>query len=150
MTFRSLYLMGLLLLMVGCAESKVAVYSAIDPTEKTITVPIGNALLVGRIKEALQNSGWQLAIDQGPTRTRGELGPQVALETFSTYRTRYRLVVFASWFDWCLTGSAAINYNLSLIDNMTGREVLAQSGRDCESRAVDKFMNAIRSDSARR
>ncbi len=70
MTCRTLYLLSLLLLSVGCAESKVAVYSAIDPSEKTVTVPIGNGLLVGRIKEALQRSGWQLVIDQGPMRKR--------------------------------------------------------------------------------
>ena len=150
MATRPFFLFAALFMINGCLESRNVVYSTIDPNAKTITVPMGNGPLVGRIKQSLQNSGWQLMIDQGPVRTRGEFGPHVALETSSTYRTRYRLAIAASQVDWCIIGSPSIVYDLSLVDNMTGREVIAQSGRDCESSAADKFMTSIRNDAARR
>ncbi len=124
-------------------SSNVERYSPIDPAAKSITVPVGNGVLVGPIKRRLSNDGWQLAVDSGPIRTQGRIGLDTSLETYRSYNTRYRLLVNARQFDFCITGSAAIYYDLSLIDTKTGREVFAQSGRDCEAWAVEKFSSEL-------
>jgi hypothetical protein len=131
------------MLLAGCIHSDVSVYSEIDPTQKTITVPPGNALLVGAIKQRLQKSAWKLVVYRGPTRTVGTVGERTDLATGDTFKTRYRLMINQRQFDMCITGDPALFYDLSLIDNETGEEVFAQSGRDCRDRAVDKFMDAI-------
>jgi hypothetical protein len=43
----------------------------------------------------------------------------------------------------CIIGGPAINYDLSLIDNSSGEEVISQSGHDCENRAAEKFADAL-------
>jgi hypothetical protein len=42
-----------------------------------------------------------------------------------------------------IIGGPAINYDLSLIDNSSGEEVISQSGHDCENRAAEKFADAL-------
>ena len=141
--FSLILLIPVALLLSSCMSSNVQVYNRIDSAEKTITVPVGNILLVGALKQELQKSGWKLVVDNGPVRTTGTLGKDTDIKTGNTFRTRYRLLISQNQFDSCM-GSPAINYGLSLIDNTSGEEVIAQSGRDCESRVVDKFMSALK------
>jgi hypothetical protein len=132
-----------LISLTACLSSNVQVYGEIAPSEKTITVPPGSSLLVGEIKQRLQGLGWKLVVDRGPRRTVGTLGEKTDLATADTFHTRYRLVIAQQQFDYCILGGAAISYDLSLIDNATGEEVITQSGKDCQGRAVDKFLGAI-------
>jgi hypothetical protein len=136
-------LSALSLSLAACVSSDVSVYGQVDQSDKTITVPPGNSLLVGAIKQRLQSSGWKLVVDAGPTRTVGTLGANTDLATGKSFRTRYRLVLRQSQFDICIIGGAAINYDLSLIDNQSGEEVISESGHDCEARALEKFADAL-------
>jgi hypothetical protein len=144
--FAFFLLIPVALLLSSCMSSNVQVYGGIDSSDKTITVPIGNHLLIGALKQQLQKSGWKLVVDKGPVRTVGTLGKETDIKTGNSFRTRYRLLISQSQFDYCglIGGSPAINYDLSLIDNATGGEVITQSGPDCESRAVNKFIAALK------
>ncbi|TXH32619.1 MAG: hypothetical protein E6Q98_24365 [Rhodospirillaceae bacterium] len=130
-------------LLTGCISSDQQVYGQIDRTEKTITVPPGNAMLVGELKGRLHAAGWKLVVDRGPDKISGTMGETTELESYSTYNTRYRLLIAQTFADYCMLGGKVINYNLSLIDNKTGEEVMAQSGRDCTGPAADKFMSSL-------
>ncbi|MEA4837835.1 MAG: hypothetical protein VB101_06090 [Rhodospirillaceae bacterium] len=127
----------------GCNSSRIETYGEIDYSDKSVTVPPGNGYMVGELKKRLRDSGWKLVVDGGPRRIQGSVGDKINIDSYNTFHTRYRLLVDASWFDVCFNGSPAVKYNLSFIDNKTGEEVLAQSGRDCENRASDKFMSFI-------
>jgi len=133
----------IIFLLSSCMSSNVQVYNQIDSSDKTITVPAGNSLLIGALKTKLKEMGWKLVIDRGPIRTVGTIGKNTNIATGNTFNTRYRLVIQQFQFDYCLTGSAAINYDLSIIDNNSGEEVISQSGKDCQDRAVAKFISAL-------
>jgi hypothetical protein len=141
---KRLFLVLALLFLTACAGSTVQVYSKIDPSEKTMTVPVGNSLILGEIKQRLINSGWKLIVDSGPRRTIGTLGEKTNLATGDTFLTRYRLIIRQSQFDTCLmTGVPAVSYDLSLVDNASGEEVMTQSGKDCTFLAADWFASAV-------
>ncbi|MFN4163815.1 MAG: hypothetical protein ACK4GK_04525 [Ferrovibrio sp.] len=133
------------IVLAACMSSNVQHYGEIDATDKTITVPFGNSLLVGELKQRLRNDGWRMAVDRGPSVTQGRVGDSTRLESFDTFNTRYRLLVRASQYDYCINFSPAIAYDVSLIDNKTGEEIIAQSGRDCLNWAAEKFMDALKS-----
>lgn len=128
----------------ACGSSHLQTFGAIDQSDRSITVPPGNAGLNGYLKQRLRDAGWRLAVAGGPLRTTGAAGPDVNLTTEREATTRYRLLVTSRVYDVCLpSGVDAVDYDASVIDNRTGEEVIAQSGRDCAQRAAGKFMEAI-------
>ncbi len=134
----------LCVVLAGCMSSDVHTFGKIDPSDKSITVPVGASPLLGEIKTALSRDGWRMVVDQGPRTTTGSLTPAVHLETADTFRTRYRLQLSERQYDLCIIpGGAAVVYNLSLIDNSTGAEVIAMGGRDCAPTAASKFESAL-------
>jgi hypothetical protein len=138
-------LISLTLALTAClSPSIVQVNSQIDQSAKTMMVPAGNSLLIGSIKQRLQMSGWKLVVSGGPLRTVGTVGEKTDIQTSGTFNTRYTLLIRQIQFDMCLiTQSPAINFDLSLIDNSTGEEILTQGGRDCVLRATDSFIAAL-------
>jgi hypothetical protein len=133
----------LLALLTGCQTTRLRSYGAFDLTNKTITVPPGGGL-TGALKDALVENGWQIVAYRGPTITRGSIGSETNLETFKSFKTRYTL--FASWneFDVCVPFfDPAYAYDVAIVDNSSGTEVLSLSGRACERRIVNKFLEAL-------
>lgn len=132
------------LMLTGCLYSNLKVYSPIDITEKTMTVPTGSRHLIGALKKELNKNGWKLLVyGHGPIKTEGEFNKNVSLETYDTFNTRYNLLVEEDWTDYCLTFDSELNYDISLIDNKTGEEVITLSGLDCLRPIVRKFINAV-------
>jgi hypothetical protein len=130
--------------LAACLSSNVQVAGHIDLAEKTMTVPPGNALLVGAIKQRLRRPDWKFIVDAGPRRTIGTLGEKTDLATGNTFLTRYRLIVKQDQVSTCiLGGDPSIVYDLSLIDNRTGEEIITQNGRDCRDSAADKFVATL-------
>jgi hypothetical protein len=131
------------LLLGGCLSSTLKTYGPVELTSKTMTVPPGGGL-TGAIKEALTKDGWRLAIYRGPTVTEGTMGPAPRLETFQTFQTRYRLMLIWRQFDVCVFGfDPAYSYDISVIDNDGGVEVLTLTGRDCEGTIVQRLIDAL-------
>ena len=129
-------------LLGGCLTYNVNTFEAVDPTEKTITVPPGGGL-TGSIKQALTRDGWRVIVRAGPEVTQGQLGAETRLERSKTFTTRYVMLVRWSQFDTCLLSGAAYSYDISLVDNRSGSEVLTLSGQGCETKIVDKLMEAV-------
>ena len=129
--------------LAACASSNIQVSATIDQNQKTISAPPGNSLLLGPLKRALRSAGWHLNVNGATTRTVGTVGPATNLETGRVLPTRYRLALVQRQFDVCLTGYPMVAYDLSLIDNASGDEVLTMSGRDCTDLAARSFTEAI-------
>ncbi len=130
--------------VVGCAKTNVQTYSAVDVSDKTITVPAGSKGLKGGLKSALSQNGWKLMVDGGPSITEGQIGASTKLKNYDTFNSRYRLLVASKRFDVCFNFSPAVRYEISFIDNQTGAEVFTLDGRDCESDIVEEFKKLIK------
>ena len=119
--------LAVIITLLGCASSHVQFYGQIDPTDKTIALPPGSSLLLGPFKQSLNVAGWKVAVDRQTT-------------------TRYRLALSQRQFDICIgTGLPMVAYDLSLIDNRTGAEVMTASGKDCVDLAAQWFSQAVSS-----
>jgi hypothetical protein len=115
----------------------------VDPSDKTITVPRGGGLTAA-IKETLAADGWKITVYGGPEVTRGTMGEKTYLERGKTFTTRYTLFLRWDQFDTCLPRfDPAYSYDLSLVDNVDGSEILTMGGRACEDGIVDKFRKAV-------
>lgn len=134
-------LFAVLLLLTGCPHTDVRVYEQVDRSDRSMTVPAGGSGLLGELKSALRQDGWRMAIDRGPTVARGS-GPDVRIA--DTFNTRYRLYVDWRRTDLCFSFDAEVDYDISVVDNQTGAEVLTLSGRDCEGAITTQFINALR------
>jgi len=125
-------------LLSACMSADMRQYGKIDPNEKTITVPPGGGL-AAELKDILNRQGWMLHVDRGPDVIEGQNSGNVSLKSCNTFHSRYRLLLRASRFDTCLGMDGAYNYNMSVIDNKTGKELMVMGGRACESQIKTKF-----------
>ena len=133
----------LALLLAGCLTYNVNTFESVDLTEKTITVPPGGGL-TGSIKQALTRDGWRVIVREGPEVTRGQLGEQTRLEKQKTVTTRYVMILRWRQFDTCVPRfDGAYNYDISVMDARSGSEVLTFSGQGCETKIVNKLMDAL-------
>lgn len=106
-------------------------------------MPAGNRGLLGRIKRGLTESGWRFTFDRGPDRTVGSGGENVDVDSFNTFRTRYRMYVEWNQVDYCFNLQPLILYDVVLIDNDNGSEVVSLSGRECEGEASRQVIAAL-------
>jgi hypothetical protein len=131
----------------ACQANNVSRQGTLDPHERTMTVPPGSSLLLGPIKEGLTKEGWKLVVDHGPDVLVGSVGEKTDLASSNTYLTRYRLLISQTQTDVCLPGGKPeVKYDLSVIDNQNGEEVLTESGKSClgTGKAVGNLMAALK------
>ncbi len=133
-----------LMFLTGCASYNIQQYGDIDINHKTVTVPAGGSGLKGELKKLLRNDGWNLVVYRGPEVTEGSIGKKTKIKKYSTFNTRYSLSVASNQYDLCLNLQPAISYDISLIDNKTGSEILTLDGNGCENTVVDKFKQALK------
>lgn len=133
------------LFLFGCASTDVHKYASVDQSEKTITVPPGSGGLLGPIKQELADQGWKAVVYRGPNVTEGSLGEKTRIESYSTFNSRYRLLLRDQRVDYCVpVGGPMYRFDISVIDNKSGSELLTMSGRGCETTIVDKFKDALK------
>lgn len=144
---KKLLILTLLLQLVGCTQFHINTqkYSSFDVRDKSITVPAGSEGLRGKVKQILSDNGWKLMVDKGPNVLEGKLSESVKLESYGTFNTRYRILIKSNQIDSCIgiPLSPLLKFDISIIDNKTGSEVMTMSGLDCEPEVVDKFRKAI-------
>jgi hypothetical protein len=129
----------------GCSTHNLRTYGAVDSSNKTITVPPGGGL-TGAVKDVLVQDGWKITVYRGPELLRGTTGDTTRLERGGTFTTRYALFLRWQQFDICIPRfDPAYTYDISLVDNQDGSEVLTLSGRGCEGRIIDAFSEGLRS-----
>ena len=137
----------ILILISGCLSHDTQVYGTIDKSNKTVMVPTGSEGLKGKLKQTLAKNGWKLVVYKGASVTEGKVGENTKLESYDTFKAKYRLIVNDNQYDICVNLSPAIYFDISFIDNESGSEVFTISGNDCESDAVESFMNTIQKNS---
>lgn len=131
------------LLVSGCLSSQVRTFDTVDRSDKTITVPPGGGL-TGAVKDTLAADGWKITVYRGPGVTQGTMGEKTNLEQGRKFTTRYTLFLKWNQFDTCVPRfDAAYDYDISLVDNSNGSEIMTLTGRDCEGRIMDKFRKAL-------
>ena len=128
----------------ACMSADMRQYGKLDPDEKSMTVPPGGGL-AAELKDMLNRRGWTLVVDRGPDVIEGQNSGSVNLKSYNTFNTRYRLLLRSSRFDTCLGMDGAYSYNMSVIDNKTGRELMVMEGRACESQIKSKFESFLNS-----
>ena len=145
--YLSVTLIGLSLLLGGCTQFQINTqkYSSFDVRDKSITVPTGSEGLRGKVKQVLSDDGWKLMVDKGPNILEGRMSESVKLESYGTFNTRYRMSIKSNQIDLCMGFpiSPLLRFDISIVDNKTGSEVMTMSGLDCEPEVVDKFRKAI-------
>ncbi len=143
---KTIFSVLIVLLLFGCGFHNVQIYGSIDNNNKTVTVPAGSDGLKGKLKQALSQDGWKLFVYRGPSVTEGEIGETTKVQQYETFNTKYRLVV--SWYEFglCFLSSSGppIHYDISFIDNDSGREVFTINGENCESDVVKKFKDVLK------
>ncbi|MGB9154003.1 MAG: hypothetical protein WCD70_13065, partial [Alphaproteobacteria bacterium] len=113
----------------GCMSADLRQYGSFDPKDKTLTVPAGGGF-ISDVKDVFKKDGWTLVIDRGPQIEEGHVGQDIHIQKYGTFKTRYRLMLSYNQYDVCLgMFDPAYNYNLSMVDNKSGEEVIAMGGR---------------------
>ncbi len=116
-----------LTLLQSCSNAHgTRAYGKIDQTDKTMTIAAGG-YLIGSIKDALVKDGWTLKADSSIGKKGKGSDNDEYSETIKTdYKTRYRFDI-----DYvggrCYTCSCVDGYNLTIIDNKSGQEIIAMS-----------------------
>ena len=105
--------------------------------DKSIMVPAGLSPTAKSIKNVFRSAGWQTYVSGGSYETTGSGGKYVNVDTKAKYPARYSAWADGRVYDLCLDFSKEIQYDISILDNVTGREVAAFNGRACE-RTIDK------------
>jgi len=129
-------LLGACLLLMGCSHINIQKYQQIDNSDKSITVPTGGAGLTGKLKQALATSG--------PTITEGRTGEKTLLKTYDTSVTRYSLRTEWSQYDYRIPDfDPMYHFDISVLDNKTGAEVLTASGSHSGKVIASRFIKAL-------
>jgi hypothetical protein len=135
-------LMLAILAACGCSSVRVDKLAPIDQSDKSMTVPIGGSGLTGKIKRELAKDGWRIAASHGPIVT--DVSP-TRRQTYDTFRTRYKLIVYEQQYDWQLPDLDPMYiHDLSVIDTRTGNEVLLVSGQHAGKVIAKRFVEALR------
>ncbi len=137
-------LLGACLLLMGCSHVSIQKYQQIDHSDKSITVPTGGAGLTGKLKQALATKGWKTSVASGPTITEGRTGEKTLLKTYDTSVTRYSLRTEWSQYDYRIPDfDPMYHFDISVLDNKTGAEVLTASGSHSGKVIASRFIKAL-------
>ena len=140
---RYLFLLVVSVLIAGCRTYDVQSFGTFDSTKKSITVPIGGKQLHGKIKSMLHKEGWKLLVDRGPRIAKGKQGTETDLHEYDSFNSTYRLAMSYDFLGLTLYGKL-YRYDISIIDNDSGGEVLTLSGKGFEPTIVNELRKAIK------
>jgi hypothetical protein len=131
------YLIPIFVVSLSSCQTTIQQERSFAGTPKTMTVPQGGSELPGALKRGLKAAGWQLYVRPGPRVTQGTAD---GFESAATSRGRYGLSVDGSLLDDAMT---LYKYDISVVDEKSGEEVLTMHGTDGERAIVRKFITAL-------
>ena len=120
--------------LTGCLGSNGEIYVQKPASDKSIMVPAGLSATSKAIKNVFKGAGWKTFVSNVSAETTGTGGEFVNLNTKAKYPARYSVWSKSRVFDICITFDSAIKYDISIVDNVTGEEVAALTGRTCANR----------------
>lgn len=132
------------LLLSACSSGNTQSYNKFDERNKTITIPYGSSGLKGGMKKALTDRGWKMNVYSGPEILEGKSGSSIRMEKYRTFNTRYTLLGTErnTGPAGCIVSQYFI-YDIAIVDNRTGQEVMTMSGEGCEGQVLDAFSKAL-------
>jgi hypothetical protein len=129
---RYLFVLAVVVLS-GCVP-QAQIYVATPAVDKSIMVPAGLNSASKAIKTVFRNAGWKTYITGAYVETSGSADEYVNLKTKVSYPGRYSVLVESEVDDICvITMTELIDYDIVIVDNVTGEEVAALEGRLCEN-----------------
>lgn len=138
-----IWCISLVLPLYGCTTYNARVITPLDLAEKTVTVPVGSKGLKGDVKELLAKSGWKLMVGNEDVKSEGSAGESVDIKHVRDYGTRYRMLISSRWYDRCMNGSQAYNYEVSMIDNKSSIEVFTMDGHGCAKQTLEQMESIL-------
>ena len=137
---KKIIFLAIVMVLSGCASYNLDTFGYIKRNEKTVRVPAGSFGLLGELKKVLKKRGWKKKVYGGAEITEKKSNKILKYESFNS---KYSLYVKSNSYDVCFNFSDALYYDISLINNKTGSEVLTLSGNGCEYTIVEKFDGAL-------
>ena len=117
----------------GCMP-QTQLYVSTPAIDKSVMVPAGLNPASKVIKTIFRNAGWKTYVTGAYVETSGTNDEYVNLNTKVRYPGRYSVLVESEVDDICLlTMTELIDYDIVIVDNVTGEEVAALQGRLCEN-----------------
>lgn len=127
--------------MTGCMNHQLTSYGAIDKNAHTVSVAPGFDGLNGKLKDLLKNEGWQIVAESGAKEINAT-GAKKATHPDAPATTRYRLRVTTKQYDFCShRADPAYRYEIAMLDNQAGDDVMTMAGSGCEYLIVERFRN---------
>ena len=139
-----------LLLMLGingCAgKTTITEYYPVDRTEKSVTVPAGGNRVYSLVKQGLIKDGWDLQIDDSSLLTTKSSQSE---KTTRDYKTKYRLLM-----TMYIDNEGVGTFNLSVIDNKNGKEVMTMfkpkaMGRETPKDVAERILKWFKGETAK-
>ena len=120
-------------LLAGCMGSDAELYVQEPATDKTVMVPPALSATSKVIKNLFRNAGWKTFVTGLSIQKTGSGGKYINVNTSVKYPARYSVWAESRVYDLCVPRlNEAIKYDISIVDNITGEEVAAFSGRVCD------------------
>lgn len=142
--FRAVAILSLILGLTAC-NSVYVKPNSLEPTQK-IYVPVGGYSMKRSIKLALQNRGYDIRTGALiKTNDAADSSSDFDIETYKipsgtkySVRVRERGEIFRPI--WCMfNGFWWWNFNVSIVEQKTGTEILSWRGRGCQNSSLRKL-----------
>lgn len=133
----------------GCASPKIVMLNTVDFNRKTVCMESGGYGLTGALKSALRKDGWKVyvlnkgkEVTIGRTESHGDVSDLWSESEFQ-YKASYRISLHYDGHS-----ESCIRYEIILIDNESGEEVIIMSDDGGVWRAknediAEAFINAM-------
>ena len=122
----ALFALTILLMLSSCTTTSSFHYGNILPAERTLTLNPGGDNFLGNLKQALLTDGWELYLN-GADHLVTDIAPNQELQ-YRKYSSRYLLRTSYRLSTNFSEDDSLINYDLSMIDLESGKEVVTYSG----------------------
>lgn len=122
----TMFALTLLLLLSSCTTTSSFHYGNVLPEEKTITLNSGGDNFLGNLKQALLTEGWDLYTN-GADYMVTDIASNQEIQ-YRKYSSRYILRTSYRLFTNFFADDSLIDYDLSLIDVESGKEIITYSG----------------------
>ena len=139
------YLLVLTAVVLSGCMPQAQLYVPTPAVDKSVMVPSGLNSASKAIKTVFRNAGWKTYVTGAYVETSGSNDDYVNLKTKVSYPGRYSVLVESEVDDVCLlTMTELIDYDIVIIDNVTGEEVAALEGRLCENELKKTLRETLR------
>lgn len=137
-------------LFCGCTTN-IRSYGVIDPTNKTVYIPFSNGDSVGNLeqhlKTAFRQEGWEVLsqnVGKDVAITQHQLNNNLLTESGFSPGARYYLHCQYSVGDLSFTDGWIYHFEITLLDQMSGKDVVDMSGYNTKTPIIRKLLRTLK------